>query len=498
MHNLKTQCLRLLCLLTLLSATHGLLAQTSEVDQLVGALLGETPLVSDLQELCDEIGGRPTGSAANLESVDWALEKFQQAGVTVRKEAFTLPRFWLERSSETEITGDVAFTPRVVAMTFSAATPENGLTAPLLDGGKGTEADFSRLGDAANGAFILIETEELLDIDGLFAEYAAAVGTEAHAFAAGVAGVVYMSSRPKGLLYRHNASRGFDNTHPMLVMEREHAKRAFRLLRRGKSLNLTARIDVDSRGEYESYNIIGEIPGTEKPGEIIIIGAHLDSWGLGTGANDNGCNVVMMIDIARQMKRLGIQSKRTIRFALWNGEEHGMIGSWRYTHAHADELDDHVMALSVDIGSGRILGFFTSGRGELLEPVMRALQPVQGLGPFQQIDQPIVGTDNYDFMIQGIANLVANHDPFNYGPNYHAESDTYDKVDMRQLRLNAAIVAALTYGFANMEVTWQRQTPINVQDLIDSTPLRTQMDMFNLYPGWEDGSRGYVLKTTAK
>lgn len=498
MHNLKTQCLRLLCLLTVLSATHGLLAQTSEVDQLVGALLGETPLVADLQELCDEIGGRPTGSAANLRSVDWALEKFQQAGVNVRKEAFTLPRFWLERSSEAEITGDVSFTPRVVAMTFSASTPETGLTAPLLDGGKGTEADFSRLGESANGAFVLIETEELLDIDGLFAEYAAAVGTEAHAFAAGVAGVVYMSSRPKGLLYRHNASRGFDNTHPMLVMEREHAKRAFRLLQGGKSLSLTARIDVDSRGEYESYNIIGEIPGTEKPEQIVLIGAHLDSWGLGTGANDNGCNVVMMIDIARQMQRLGIRSKRTIRFALWNGEEHGMIGSWRYTHAHADELDNHVMTLSIDIGSGRILGFFTNGREELLEPVMQALRPVQGLGPFQQINQPIVGTDNYDFMMQGIANLVANHDPFNYGPNYHAESDTYDKVDTRQLRLNAAIVAALTYGFANMEVTWQRQTRSDVQHLINSTPLRTQMDMFNLYPGWQDGARGYVSKATAK
>jgi Zn-dependent M28 family amino/carboxypeptidase len=224
----------------------------------------------------------------------------------------------------------------------------------------------------------------------------------------------------------------------------------------------------------------------------------LDSWGLGTGGNDNGCNVVMMIDIARQMMRLGIKPKRTLRFVLWNGEEQGLIGSWRYTRAHADELDNHIMACSIDIGSGRILGFFTNGREEIIEPINRALRPVKGLGPFQQINQPIVGTDNYDFMMQGIANLVANHDPYNYGPNYHAESDTFDKVDSRQLRINAAIVAALAYGFANMEVTWKRQTRAEIQNLIDTTSLRQQMDMFGLYPGWQDGSRGRTEGATAK
>ncbi|MFQ5630793.1 MAG: peptidase M28, partial [bacterium] len=89
-----------------------------------------------------------------------------------------------------------------------------------------------------------------------------------------------------------------------------------------------------------------------------------------------------------------------------------------------------------------------------------------------------------------VANLVGNHDPYNYGPNYHAESDTFDKVDLRQLRLNAAIAAALVYGFANMEVTWKRQTRAEIQQLIDATDLGVQMGYFNLMPGWEDGTRG--------
>lgn len=467
-----------------------LVSQTSEVDYLVAAMLKQTPLKEDLRQLCDEIGGRPTGSKANLEAVEWALKKFKEAGITAKKEKFKMPKFWLERSAEAVISGDVLFTVDAASMPFSISTPETGFKAPLLDVGRGTEEDFTRAGDKAKDAFVFIETEELLDVEGLFREYAEARMIEKHAFAAGAAGVVYMSSRPKGILYRHNASLGPDNKHPMLVIERGQAKRVLRLLRADKKLFLTAKIDIQSGEAYESFNVIGEIPGTEKPGEFVVIGAHLDSWELGTGAVDNGCNAVMLIDIARQMKRLNIKPKRTIRFTLWNGEEQGMKGSWQYTRTHAHELDGHIMACSIDLGCGRILGFFTNGREELVEPVNRALKPMQGLGPFQQLNVPIVGTDNYDFMMQGIGNLVANQAPVDYGPNYHAESDNFDKVDFNQLKLNSAITAALTYGFANMDVTWKRQTRAEIQTLIETTDLKRQMEMFGLYKSWLDGTRG--------
>jgi carboxypeptidase Q len=465
-------------------------SQTSEVDSLVAAMLKQTPLQEDLRQLCDEIGGRPTGSKANLEAVEWAMKKFKEAGVIAKKEKFTMPKSWLERSTEAVISGDVSFTVDAAAMPFSTATPETGLKAPLIDVGFGTEEDFTRVGDKAKDAFVFIETRELLDIDGLFREYEEAGKIEKRAFAAGAAGVVYMSSRPKGILYRHNASLGPDNKHPMLVLERTRAWRVLRLLRAGKKLFLTAKIDIESNGEYESFNVIGEIPGTEKPNEFVVIGAHLDSWDLGTGAIDNGCNAVMLIDIARQMKHLNIKPKRTIRFTLWNGEEQGMGGSWQYTQTHAHELDGHIMACSIDTGCGRILGFFTNGREELVESVNQALKPVQGLGPFQQFNVPLVGTDNFDFMMQGIGNLVANQAPVDYGPNYHAESDTFDKVDFNQLKLNAAITAALTYGFATMDVTWKRQTRDEIQNLINTTDLKRQMEMFGLYKSWLDGTRG--------
>ncbi len=484
---------RLTLLLAILSWLPAAAARAGDADvhRLVAALLGPTPMEADLRELTDTIGGRPTGSQANLRSVDWVLDKLRAAGVEARKEAFEMPALWLGESAAVEVTGDgVRFAPKVVASPFSTGTPEGGLSAPLLDGGRGSEDDFARLGAAATGAFVLIETDELHDIAGLFEEYRANAELEPRAFAAGVAGIVYMGSRSRDVLHRHNAALGPKNAHPILAMERDGARRALRLLRAGALLTLEARITVRSGGPYQSYNPIGEIKGSAEPQEIVIVGAHLDSWGLGTGALDNGCNVAMLIDVARQMKRLQITPRRTVRFALWNGEEQGLNGSWGYVESHAGELDRHVMAASFDIGSGRIDGFFTGGRPELQAAVEQALKPVAGLGPFTNLDIPVVGTDNYDFMMQGIGNLVASQESANYGPNYHARSDTFDKVDLKQLRLNAAVAAAVILGFANMDADWGRQTRAEIQHLVDTTGLGTDMRAFGYMEDWENGKRG--------
>ncbi len=480
-----------LCTLALAFAAPAARADDADVHRLVAALLGPTPLADDLRELTDEIGGRPTGSAANLRSVDWALEKLRKAGVEARKETFEMPALWLGESAAVTVQGDgVRFAPKVVASPFSTGTPDGGLTSPLVDGGRGAEEDFARLGDAAAGAFVLIETDELLDLAGLFAEYRANAAIEPRAFAAGVAGVVYMGSRSRDVLHRHNAALGPKNEHPILAMERDGARRALRLLRSGALLTIEARIEVRSGGPYESYNPIGEIRGSDLAEEIVVVGAHLDSWGLGTGALDNGCNVAMLIDVARQMKGLGITPRRTVRFALWNGEEQGLNGSRGYVESHAAELDRHVMAASFDIGSGRIDGFFTGGRPELKAAVEKALEPVAGLGPFTNVDVPIVGTDNYDFMMQGVGNLVASQESTNYGPNYHARSDTFDKVDLKQLRLNAAVAGAVILGFAEMDADWGRQSRAEIQHLIDATGLGTDMKAFGFMEDWVSGERG--------
>lgn len=476
----------------LLLTTLTLPAHADDVDALIAAMLGDTPVIADLQNLTDTVGGRVTGTPANEAAVEWALARFRDAGVSARAEPFEMPRQWQERAVSARVRGDIDFEPGVVAKPFSAGTRGQSVEGPLLDGGSGAALDFERLGARARGAWVLVETpvlDDTIGLAGLFAEYGGSASTDELAIDAGVAGIVYMSSRPKNLLYRLPAL-GASRAQPTLLMEREHAWRALRLLRSGRTLSMAVSIDVDAGYPYTARNVIAEIPGRSRPQEIVLMGAHLDSHDLGTGALDNGSNVAMLIDIARQITRLGLRPERTIRFALWNGEEQGLVGSWKYTEQHEDELDQHVVAASFDIGTGRINGFFTGGRAELVPAVDAYLVPVAGLGPFQQVNAALVGTDNFDFMIEGVPNLIASQADANYASNYHAESDTFDKVDQRQLKLNAAVAAAITWGFANANDRLPRQSHEDIAALIEATDLEPQMRNFGTWAGWEAGVRG--------
>jgi carboxypeptidase Q len=460
-------------------------------NRLVAALLGPTPLVDDVEALSDRIGGRATGSEANRRAVSWSAARLTEAGVTVRRESFRVSAGWLERSARAEIRGEgVTFAPRVAAMPFSTPTGPDGVSGPLVDGGRGAEEDFARLGATARGAFVLIEQDELADVDGLFREYNESAAIEQRARAAGAAGVAYMSSRASGLLYRHNVAIGASNTRPMVVIERDAARRAQRLIRHGASLALTLWLDVALATAATADNVVAEIPGVVHPEDIVLMGAHLDSWDLGAGTLDNGANAMLLVDIARQIVRLGLRPARTIRLVLWNGEEVGMLGSYGYVQAHAAELDHHIVAGAIDIGCGKATGFYTNGRPDLVPVVDRLLAPLGGLGPFAQVDVPVVGTDNFDFMLEGVPNLIANQESARYGPSYHAANDQMGQCDMGTVRLNAAIVGGLVWGFAEDGSRLPRHTHADVQALMNRTDLAEQMKTFNLWDGWANGTRG--------
>jgi len=465
----------------------------NDIEKLIMAMKGKTPIIQDLQQLSDEIGARLTGTKANEESLDWALTKFQQAKVPAKKEIFNMPKAWIEFSAHAVITGKgIRFESNIAAMPFTESTPKKGLSAPIINLKSGGHEEFIKHKNL-HGKWLLIETSLLNDeagIHGLFQEYVDFVGIEDRAEQVNAAGVVYMSSRTKNLMYRHLPSDGADNTLPIVVIEREHALKIQRLISEGHQLNFNAKLNISDNQPYQTHNIVAEIKGSVFPNEIVLIGAHIDSYDLGTGALDNGSNVALVIDIARQIKKLNIQPKRTIRFALFNGEEQGLYGSWGYTKTHLAELPNHVVASTIDIGTGKITGFFTNGREEITATVNTLLQPVKSLGPFTQINVPVVGTDNYDFMMNGVANLVANQADANYASNYHAESDTFDKVDQTQLKLNSAIMAAITLGFANLnEVPWKKQSMSQVEEMVNKLNIEASMKTFGLYKGWKNKTR---------
>ncbi len=462
--------------------------QNADIELYRNALFNSEDIVSDLSELCDEIGGRVTGSAANHEAVSWGIQKFEEAGVRVDKFEFEMPVLWMEESLSCTVSDqdEIAFSPQAVSKYMTQGGLHKGM---LVNVGIGDSLSFAKVKDKIADNFVIVETDLCIDIDGLFAEYVHAANVEMLANQYKAKGIVFMASRPRGLLYRFISSKTHMATLPQFVMVREDAKRCMRLLDQGTELTLEAQVSVQQGDAFACHNVIGEILGSDKLEEVIIIGAHLDSWALGTGANDNGCNVAMMIDLARKMKALNIRPKRTIRFALWNGEEQGYFGSQAYTEHYKADLDNHKLAVSIDIGSGEVTGFFTNGREDLIT-LIDSLTAHQSL---TQLNIPIVGTDNFDFMMHGVPNLVGIHKPQLYGYNYHASSDTFDKVDTTMLKQNSANIGELILKFANLDtIDLPQQSRSQIQEIIDDHELEFTLKMFNVWDGWVDLTRGRV------
>ena len=240
-----------------------------------------------------------------------------------------------------------------------------------------------------------------------------------------------------------------------------------------------------------AHNVVAEIRGKEKPNEFVVIGAHLDSWELGTGALDNGCNSALVIETLRAIKAAGLQPRRTIRFVLFTGEEEINVGSFAYTTAHKAELDNTVAMLTWDEGTGKTTGFSLGGRKDLVDPVTRLLEPIKQFGANTLTTDAFVGTDNMDFLLEGVPNLVANQEEANYLINYHASSDTYDKVDLPQLRKHIAIAAYLTFAIADSpERLGPRQDRKQIESIMQETHLDEQMKAFELWSSWASGKRG--------
>jgi carboxypeptidase Q len=458
--------------------------------RLAGRAVGDTPLLAETRELCDTIGGRPVGSAANSRAVIWAAAKLKAAGAdAVATESFSVPFLWLPGTAELSIVSPESVPLRVVACPAAPST-SGTLTARAVDAGAGTREDFARLGAKAKGAIAVVRSKEMKTDADLFDEYLRNGTVFAAARDAGASAVLLQSTRPRGLLYRHPVGLGRELAPlPAAMVSREHAARLLRLAENG---DVTVRLTIVNRTgpAYEAQNVVAEIRGSEKPEEIVLLGAHLDSWDLGTGANDNGVNVALVIDVLRGIKELGLKPRRTIRFVAFNAEELGMWGSAEYVRSHAKELSNFAAVVIFDVGSGRTNGFFLNGREDLRKPADAALAAVRGLSSAPHSLEGIDGTDNFDFLLSGVPNFVANQDFALYLPDYHAESDTFDAVDAREARANAAIASALVWGLANSDARAPRQTKAEVDKLLKDTKLDEQMKALGQWDDWVSGRRG--------
>jgi Zn-dependent M28 family amino/carboxypeptidase len=244
-------------------------------------------------------------------------------------------------------------------------------------------------------------------------------------------------------------------------------------------------------GPIEQENVVAEIRGYEKPDEVVILGAHLDSWELGAGALDNGCNAALVIEAARAIKAMGIVPKRTIRFVLFTGEEQGTIGSFAYVKSHVAELDKIRGVIIFDSGDGRITGYSLGGRRDTEAGLRQILRPLESWGATEHTSDASFGTDNFDFLLEGVPTFVANQEISNYLANYHAASDTFDKVHPRELKLNTAIAALTAWGIADrIEPLGHRLSRAELDTVVKQTALDEQMKLLGYWAQWQSGARG--------
>jgi hypothetical protein len=471
-----------------------LFAANNDMDRLIQEALKPSPLENNLRRLTDEVGGRVPGTPAMQRAVEWGVAAFKDAGAdSVHTEEFTIQHGWAEgATSVTAATYGEAtsFPVRAVSIAWAPALAPTK-HVPVMDVGEGTAAEFAKAGDVS-GKLLLVHTRVLTNWADLFWEYEQAPGVIALAVKGKAKAIAFMATRDNDILYRHtNAVFGEIDLLPMVIVAREDGERLARLLAAGNPVWADLAIPNKIRGPIKSWNVVAEIRGSEKPDEFVVVGAHLDSWELGTGALDNGCNSALVIDALRAIKASGLKPRRTIRFILFSGEEEGLIGSRMYAVDHRAELDKAVGVVIYDSGTGKTTGFSTGGRKDTIAATQALIAPLEQFGATKLTPSAESGTDHFDFMLEGVPTFVADQEESNYLVNYHAVSDTYDKVDFPQLKKHVAEAAVFSLALANApERVGPRLSRAQIEETMRETHLDQELKAMGMWEDWASGRRG--------
>jgi carboxypeptidase Q len=249
---------------------------------------------------------------------------------------------------------------------------------------------------------------------------------------------------------------------PMVALTPEHYDRIVRLMDHKIPVKLEFEVQArfsDDRGD--SVNVVGEIPGGRKKDELVMIGAHLDSWQGGTGATDNAAGSAVMIEVMRILKALNFKMDRTVRLALWSGEEQGLLGSRAYVKEHFGDREtmklaaDHARLsgyFNVDNGTGKIRGVYLQGN-DMMRPIFEAwFAPFRDLTPGTISIRNTQGTDHLSFDAVGLPGFQFVQDPIEYETRtHHSNMDVYDRIQRGDLMQISAIVASFVYNAATRE-----------------------------------------------
>jgi hypothetical protein len=508
----------ILVVLPLVLVTPARAQPADDMNRVIDQGLNHSQVMQTAEYLADRIGGRLTNSPAMRQAEAWTQQQFRAWGLkNVRKEGFVFGRGWSIQSSSVRMTS-----PRVIQLTAMpvAWTPatKGTITAPIVVAPIKKERDFATWKGKLSGKIVLVTLptegsepaeapfkrltpEDITKLDKYreptydpesVERYVKRVefGAKLDAFlkTEGVVAWIREAYRDGKLLHGEGYMYrvGQSPTLPGLEVAAEDYRRLARLAKTGPAptLEVTSNVTYDD-SDVNAYNVIAEIPGSDGGGQYVMCGAHLDSWIAGDGAADNGAGSATVMEAARILAATGVRPKRTIRFALWAGEEQGLLGSlayvekylatrapapgpeggieqymrWRYRFPITPRPghDKLVAYFNIDNGSGRVHGIHAEGNVAAVPLLKEWLQPFSGMDAAAVVSSPTGGTDHVFMQAVGIPAYQFIQDPLDYGSRVHHSSiDTFDHLKADDLRQASVVLAGVLLEAANSAKTLPR------------------------------------------
>jgi carboxypeptidase Q len=438
-----------LILLILCFAFYGLFCLSNnddDLEKIAVKITGEVFIKNNAYEilrvLSDEIGPRLTGSESAHRAENFSLDLFRQYGLlNAHSEQFEIVG-WLPGEAHAEVLEPFAKQVVVDSMGLSSNTQVEGLTAEVVDVGHGSEEEFKKMGEAVKGKIALVGLMDPADRQKIVPEWDKIANAARHGASACI-----IISRLKGKLTRTRTSaQGEYSAIPAAGITYEDGTWMRRLIDHGHTIKMKLVIQNKILDKLPSANMIADIKGTEKPGEMVILCAHIDSWNLGPGAGDNGLGSSILLETARVLSSLKIRPKRTIRFILFTGEEQGLIGSMEYVRRHESELDNIILVTNLDMTGLSYPGRLNMmGCREFREELKDLLKVLEGFGIDAISNDVPFDSDDFWFIGKGVPGLGLygrGQRDWDWG---HSYADTFEKIEVDKLNMTTAAVAIIIY-----------------------------------------------------
>lgn len=427
-------------------------------DKIIAHARADRGAYAKLAELTDKIGARLAGSAALDRAIAWAAKSMQEDGIDVRTQKVMVPH-WSRGVEMASVVKPIARDLHLLALGGSVATPRGGITAPVVVVHSWDELDAKR--EQVNGAIVVYNvampawSDEHGSGYGQVVQYRGAGASRAAKY--GAVAALVRSVTARSLSTPHTGAMRYEPDAPKIPtasLSIEDAELLDRLATQGP-VSIYLRLDTQTFPDAESANVIGELRGSELPDELVVIGAHIDSWDVGQGAQDDGAGVVTMMQTLKTLKALGLTPRRTIRVVLFTNEENGLRGGRAYAAEHAAETPKTVLALEADSGAFKPVGFNVAHKDPEARKRARAriadiASLLHSMGATRVKESAGGGADIAPLQAAGVPALGLDVDGRHYFDYHHTEADTLDKVKPEDLADMVAVTAVLAFVVADM------------------------------------------------